>query len=88
MERIVTDFRKDQIEKMKRITAQQGISRAEYLRRLVDGDTSSEEDRLKHRKAVLEAVKGSWNGEDGVEYQRRVRQEWEDRFLELWGGDV
>lgn len=54
----------------------EGISRAEAIRRLVD------EARRRDRKAeLLEALKaaaGTWPGsEDSVDYQRRLRAEWD-----------
>ena len=74
--RTIVDLTDEQRQWIEMESKREGVSRAETIRRLVD------EARQRDRKAaLLEALKaaaGSWtSSEDSVEYQRRIRAEWD-----------
>ena len=77
--RTLIDIPEEDIEKIKKITDQEGISRAEYVRRAIKTSLQPIE------KPDRDEFFGMWgktrgkNGrlEDGVAYQQRLRAEWD-----------
>ena len=74
--RTIVDLTEEQRGWLESECRREGISRAEAIRRLVD------EARMRDRNAefvkALEAARGSWNSsEDSVDFQRRMRAEWD-----------
>lgn len=74
--RTIIDLTEEQRTWLESECRRAGISRAEAIRRLVD------EARRRDRKAelleALSAAAGSWTStEDSVDYQRRIRAEWD-----------
>ncbi|MDH5786596.1 MAG: ribbon-helix-helix domain-containing protein [Chromatiales bacterium] len=72
--RTIVELPDQQIEALKAMSEQQGLSRAELMRRAVA------EYLAHHQKTSSENAFGLWkkHGEDGVEYQQRLRQEWDE----------
>jgi hypothetical protein len=77
--RTLIDIPEEDLAKIKKITAEQGISRAEYVRRALKTSLGSEP------KADISQYFGLWKKalspdvepEDGVAYQQRLRSEWD-----------
>jgi hypothetical protein len=42
-----------------------------------DTDNPPSDTRAQQFHTLAEAAKGSWTGEDGLDYQRRIRTEWD-----------
>lgn len=75
MARIVIDLDPDQKAWLDRQAAQHGVAPAELVRRAVRDFRAREEARPSFKEA-LERTAGIWRGEDGLDYQRRLRAEW------------
>lgn len=71
------DLTQEQLDWLAGVVAREGISRAEAIRRAVEA--SMEKDCEADFQRVLAAAAGSWKGYgiDGLEYQQRVRSEWD-----------
>ena len=71
--RTIVDLPEEQIERLKALSEQSRVSRAELLRRAVA------EYLQRHPPANGEAAFGIWRDtpRDGVEYERALRAEWE-----------
>ena len=81
--RVAVDLRDDQLAALQVLCAEEGISRAEAVRRAIDGflpRRPTEEDRAQ----MLESF-GAWKHMklDGLEYTRAIREEWDDRERRL-----
>ena len=75
MARIVIDLDPDQKAWLDRQATLRGVSTAELVRRAIRDYRSREEGRPSSKDA-LERTAGIWRGEDGLDYQRRLRAEW------------
>jgi metal-responsive CopG/Arc/MetJ family transcriptional regulator len=73
MERILTDMPEETVKRIEEVAARRKISRAEFIRRAVDQALATE------AQTSFESAFGAWSDfdEDAVEYQRRLRREWE-----------
>lgn len=71
--RTIIDLPADQLEALDALCVRERISRAEAVRRAVDGHLKAQ-----HRPAVRRAF-GLWRGrpEDALELEARLRAEWE-----------
>lgn len=50
------------------------------IERLLQSRGAEESDAVKSRyRDLLEKTRGGWKGGDGLEYQIRIREEWDDR---------
>jgi hypothetical protein len=69
--RALVDIPKQQLDALAEIGRRKGVSRAEVIRTAVDQYLAAE------KKSSFAAFHGMWGpGEDGVAYQRRLREEW------------
>lgn len=70
--RTLVDIPEDELEELTALSRSRKVSRAELIRQAVAGF-------LAENKAGLEDSFGLWRrrGEGGVEYQERLRREWE-----------
>jgi Arc/MetJ-type ribon-helix-helix transcriptional regulator len=77
--RTIVDLSDEQIEDLRRYCEGEGVSRAEAVRRGVDLLLKEKTDRKARLLAALKAAAGSWDGDpkDGLEYQLRIRSEWD-----------
>jgi hypothetical protein len=73
--RTIVDLTEEQRAWLEAESRREGISRAETIRRLVE--EARRRDRRSRLKAALEAAAGSWTAGDGLEYQLRIRAEWD-----------
>jgi hypothetical protein len=85
--RIITDIPDEQIPLIKAVCAERGISRAELIRQallpiLQSIQTSPRKNSLTNHPAFGIYKHNSPFG-DGVEYQRAIRAEWDDRDAEI-----
>lgn len=73
MERILTDMPEETVKRIEEVAARRKISRAEFIRQAVDQALAAE------AQASFESAFGAWQDfdEDGVDFQRRLRGEWE-----------
>ena len=73
MERILTDISEETLKRIEEVVARKKISRAEFIRQAVERALKVE------AESSFEAAFGAWKDfpEDSVEYQRRLRGEWE-----------
>ena len=55
------------------------VSMAELVRRAVRQFREERERKSQPLRQLLEKTSGTWDGEDGLTYQRKVRGEWSDR---------
>jgi hypothetical protein len=69
---------------LKRRSRETGESMAEIVRRAVRRLRQSEDESLDD---LLEATKGIWRKGDGLEYQRKIREEWDERVVGLGDSD-
>jgi hypothetical protein len=60
-----------------RKAAQEKISMAELIRRAIRLYQRQSEVGTQPIQQLLEATSGIWQGDDGLTYQRRMREEWE-----------
>jgi Ribbon-helix-helix protein, copG family. len=74
MGRILLDLSDDVIKRLDDLKAQRNLPRAELLREAVE-QYLEKHDRAKES---ISGALGLWQGceEDGVEYQRKLREEW------------
>jgi hypothetical protein len=73
--RTIIDLAADQLEALDAWCRAEGISRAEGVRRAIV-------QQVRHvRRQQPDAAFGLWRGrkEDGLEYERRIRREWDTR---------
>ena len=77
--RTIIDLPEDQIEALRALCEREGISRAEAVRKAVDLLLEQKQARRREFEEALAAAAGSWKdyGIDGVEYQRKIRAEWD-----------
>ena len=69
--RALVDIPKQQLDALAEIGRRKGVSRAEVIRTAVDQYLTN------NRPGGFEEFRGIWGaGEDGVAYQRRMREEW------------
>jgi metal-responsive CopG/Arc/MetJ family transcriptional regulator len=70
--RVLVDIPKPQLDALTEIGRRKGVSRAEVIRTAVDQYLAAA------RKDVIDDAFGLWKDhpEDGVAYQRRLREEW------------
>jgi hypothetical protein len=70
--RTLVDIPEDELEELNALSQARKVSRAELIRQAVAGF-------LAQNKAVLEDSFGLWKGRrvDGVDYQNKLRREWE-----------
>jgi len=74
--RTIVDLTDEQRAWLERESQREGISRAEAIRRLVDA--ARKLDRKSELLEALRAAAGSWqSSEDAVDFQRRMRSEWD-----------
>jgi len=68
--RTLVDLPEKDIRALDALTRIEGVSRAELVRRAVAGF-------LERRDRLPQQAFGAWeSGEDGLRYQRRLREEW------------
>ncbi|HEY7334873.1 MAG TPA: hypothetical protein VH639_08315 [Bryobacteraceae bacterium] len=75
MTRIVLSLEERETSWLKRRSESTGESMAEIVRRAVRKLKESEDEL----EELLEATKGIWRKGDGLEYQREIREEWDER---------
>jgi metal-responsive CopG/Arc/MetJ family transcriptional regulator len=69
--RALVDLPKQQLDALAEIGRRKGVSRAEVIRTALDQYLTA------NRPNTFEEFRGLWGpGEDGVAYQRRMREEW------------
>lgn len=56
--------------------AEEGIPMTEVVRRAIRVMREKAEREHPPIKVLLERTRGMWNGGDGLDYQRRLRDEW------------
>ena len=74
MGRILLDLSDEVIKRLDDLKAQRNLPRAELLREAVEQYL----ERQDQAKTTISRALGLWQGceEDGVEYQRKLREEW------------
>ncbi|EAV1166453.1 ribbon-helix-helix protein, CopG family [Salmonella enterica subsp. diarizonae] len=74
MGRILLDLSDDVIKRLDDLKVQRNLPRAELLREAVEQYL----ERQDRAKTTISKALGLWQGceEDGVEYQRKLREEW------------
>ena len=72
MSRILLDLSNELIKQLDDLEVQRSLPRAELLREAVDQYLENQS------KTTISSAFGIWQGceEDGVEYQRKLREEW------------
>lgn len=76
--RTIVDLTDEQISELQRYCEAERVSRAEAIRRGVDLLLRDKAERKARLLAALKAAAGSWTSpEDSLEYQRRMRAEWD-----------
>lgn len=75
MARIVIDLDPDQKAWLDHQAALRGVAPAELVRRAIREFRAREESRPSFKQALARSA-GIWRGEDGLDYQRRLRAEW------------
>ena len=77
--RTIVDLTDEQLAELKRLCEREGISRAEAVRRGVDLLLTRQKAAEYEFKSALDAAFGMWKDRDidGVEYQRKLRAEWD-----------
>jgi hypothetical protein len=72
--RTIVEIPDEELRELTEICQREGISRAEAVRRAI-------RDYIAQDEAAFDEAFGSWkeHAEDGVELQRRLRAEWDDR---------
>ena len=75
--RTMVDLTDEQIAELKAFWQRDEISRAEAIRRGVDLLLHNTAERKARLKDALERAAGSWTEGDGLEYQLRIRAEWD-----------
>ena len=55
------------------------VSMAEVVRQAVRRYREESDREARPLRQLLYATSGIWKGEDGLNYQRRIRQEWDER---------
>jgi len=72
--RILVDVPKPDLELMTEVTKRRAISRAEFIRQAIATSLAPYRQKMNH------AAFGAWSemAEDGLAYQQRMRDEWED----------
>ncbi len=73
--RTLVDIPEDDLKLLKELSAKEGVSQAELVRRAIEVSLAP------HRAKKLLDGFGLWAGkaEDGLAYQERMRNEWSDR---------
>ncbi len=67
--------------------ARQGVTMTELVRRAVGELRESAKEDKADFEALLDSVAGTWEHGDALEYQRKIRAEWEERLTRLHGPD-
>lgn len=76
--RTIVDLTDEQIAQLRRYCEAERVSRAEAIRRGVALLLNEKVERKARLLASLKAAAGSWtSAEDSVDYQRRMRAEWD-----------
>lgn len=77
--RTIIDLPDDQVRGLADYCVKEKVSRAKAIRRAVATLLEEQERREKDHKAALKAAFGIWKdrGIDAVEYQRKLRAEWD-----------
>ena len=77
--RTIVDLTDEQIAKLREVCEREGISRAEAVRQAVELSITQRQRKEDEFRRALNAAFGSWKGYgiDGVEYQRKIRAEWD-----------
>lgn len=82
--RTIIDLPSEEIRRLDGIAKRDKVSRAEVVRRAVKSYADQAE------PDPLEALFGIWKGRkdigDGLAYQNRLRDEWDERLQELYPG--
>lgn len=76
MVRTVIALPKEDKDWLDREAAREGVSMTELVRRAV-GLLRAESERRESFEDLLDATAGTWTQGDGLEYQRRIRAEWD-----------
>lgn len=88
--RTIIDLPEEQIQALQVLGEQEQKSRAALIReavgKLLAEQLHKTQDREKARLAAIDAVFGMWEdwNVDGVEYQRALRREWDEREARIW----
>lgn len=77
--RTIIDIPDEQLKHLSALCEKQDISRSEAIRRAIALYVEEKKALLMDKKALREAAYGLWSDRDidGVEYQRRLRAEWD-----------
>lgn len=85
--RTIVDIPEDQVKELDSLGKKENLSRAELVRRAVASYLDAEKDKS---AAAIEKYFGMFKGDpnvfdglDGLEYQRKIRAEWDDRDAEI-----
>jgi hypothetical protein len=80
--RTLIDIPEDDLAKIKKITEERGISRAEYVRRVIKDALQPGEKADRNQFFGLWARNRDSNAalDDGVAYQQRLRSEWDRKW--------
>lgn len=83
--RTIIDLTSEQLARLEEVAEREGISRAEAIRRAVD--TAYADVAVASSRAAREAAFGLWKGRkiDALRYVDKLRDEWEERLVELHG---
>ena len=79
--RTIVDIPDEQLEALRRLCERENISRAEAIRRAIAELIARRQRANARDRAILEETAGAWAGYgiDALEYQRKLRAEWDER---------
>lgn len=89
--RTIVDLPDEDIKHLDAIGKKEDVSRTELVRRAVaqylDSEKQRSLDAIDKYYGFLKDVPGAFDGLDGVEYQRKMRAEWDERdsLYSNWG---
>jgi len=67
--------------------ARQGVTMTELVRRAVGDLRRRARPEKPDFETLLDELSGTWEHGDGLEYQRKIRAEWEERLTRLYDSD-
>lgn len=78
MTRLIISLEDEHRAWLEKTAAEMGVSMAEVARMAIDTlRTSERESKSKRLQQLLEQTHGTWTQGDGLEYQRKMREEWD-----------
>ncbi|MBI5524990.1 MAG: CopG family transcriptional regulator [Deltaproteobacteria bacterium] len=76
MVRTVISLGEEEKEWLDRRAAEEGVPMTEIIRQAVKQYRSRSRARRPSRETLLKKTRGTWKHGDGLEYQRKIRDEW------------